>query len=337
MRDTVRRVGGTLLKSGLSVALVVLLLGRLDTEAVWHSVKHADVALLIAAGAVLILSNLAGSLQWGLLLRAQGLTPPWPTVISSFHIGLFFNNLLPANVGGDVARIHGVSGYSAGLSPVVSATVMDRLIGLFVIAAFGVAAAPLGMREVHQPVIYGSVVLTFLGAGAALLAARSRRLTRLALRPVRGLGFHALADRADRTLGSLRALALRTPVIVGVTGIAVGTQILRLYVHYLVARGLGIQVSQAALWTFVPVLAVVAALPVSLNGLGVREWAATRLLPHAGLAPEAAFAWQLTTAVVAMAISLSGAALFVRNALRPERREAAKAARVSSTMRGLDG
>ena len=317
MSDGLRRVGATALKGGLSLVLVVVLLGRLDLTAVWHSVQHADASLLIAAAGLLALSNLVGSLQWGLLLRAQGLTAPWLRIVSSFHIGLFFNNLLPANVGGDVARIHGVSGYSAGLSPVVSATVMDRLIGLFVVAAFGVAAAPLGMREVHEPLIYASVVVTFAGAAAALLAARSRRLTGLALRPLRGLGFATLADRADRTLGSLHALACRTSVIGGVMVISVGTQVLRLYVHYLVARGLGIRVSQAALWTFVPVLAVVAALPVSLNGLGVREWAATKLLPHAGLAPEAAFAWQLTTAVIAMALSLSGAALFVRHAIRP--------------------
>ncbi len=335
MRDALRRIGGTVLKSGLSLAIVVLLLARLDTQAVWHSVRHANLGWLAAAALVLVLSNLAGSLQWGLLLRAQGLAAPWPKIIASFHIGLFFNNLLPANVGGDLARIHGVSGYSAGLSPVVSATLMDRLIGLFVIAAFGVAAAPLGMREVHQPFIYASVVLTFVGAGAALLVARSRRVTRWALRPVRALGFTRLAERGERTFASLHALARRGSVIAGVLAIAVVTQVLRLYVHYLVARGLGIRVSQAALWTFVPVLAVVAALPVSLNGLGVREWAATKLLPHAGLAPEAAFAWQLTTAVVAMAISLSGAALFVRNAMRPARTPAAS--RESREERGIDG
>ena len=315
MRHLLRRAGGTALKSGLSLAIVVVLLSRLDTAAVWHSVRHADGGLLAAAAVVLVLSNLVGSLQWGLLLRAQGLTAPWPRIVSAFHIGLFFNNLLPANVGGDLARIHGVSGYSAGLSPVVSATVMDRLLGLFVIAAFGVAAAPLGMREVHQPLIYAAVVATFLAAGGALLAARSRRLTGWALRPVRALGFARVADRAERTAASLRLLARRTALIGGVTGISIGTQVLRLYVHYLVARGLGIRVTEAALWTFVPVLAVVAALPISLNGLGVREWAATQLLPHAGVAPEAAFAWQLTTAVVAMVISLSGAVLFVRQAL----------------------
>jgi uncharacterized membrane protein YbhN (UPF0104 family) len=299
-------------KVGLSLALVVVLLIRLDVRAVGASLARANWPPLVAAAMLLAVSNVLGSLQWGALLRAQGSTAPTSRIVSAYFVGLFFNNFLPANVGGDVARITSVAPYSPALSPTVSATVMDRLIGLFVIAAFGIVSAPLSMREVREPLIYALVAASFAGAGAALLAARSRALLALAVAPVRAMGASALAARAERTAASLRSLASRGGLLFGVMLFAALIQVLRVYVHFLVARALGIRVSEATLWTFVPILAVVAALPISLNGLGVREWAASVLLPSGGVPSAAAFAWQLTTALVALVVSLAGAVLFLR-------------------------
>ncbi len=299
-------------KTALSLGLVIFLAFRLDLARVVASLRGASWPLLAAAAGLLVVSNLLGSFQWVALLRAQGNTAPARRVVSAYFTGLFFNNFLPANVGGDLARGHGVARYSNGLSPTVSATLMDRLIGLIAIAAFGCASSPVSMREVQEPVIYAIVGLSFTGALGALVAARSERLRALATSPLRLVGMTDLARRVHRTLGHLGSLASRGKLVAGLLVFSAGIQVLRIYVHYLVARALGIRVSEATLWTFVPILAVVAALPVSLNGLGVREWAATVLLPAAGVRSEAAFAWQLTTYLVAFATSLAGAVLFLR-------------------------
>ena len=60
----------------------------------------------------------------------------------------------------------------------------------------------------------------------------------------------------------------------------------------------------------VPMLALAIVLPISLNGLGLRELVATRLLPQIGVGSEAAVSWQLATYLVQVAVSLVGGAIF---------------------------
>jgi uncharacterized membrane protein YbhN (UPF0104 family) len=152
----------------------------------------------------------------------------------------------------------------------------------------------------------------------------------LLLRPVRAVSSPAFTERAERAAASVLALAARSRLILGVMLLAGVVQVMRIYVHFLVAQALDIRLPHAALWAFVPILAVVAALPVSLNGLGVREWAATVLLPSVGVAPGAAFAWQLLTYAVAVVLSLAGAVFFLRDTVRASRPSMSLTAQVRS-------
>ena len=45
-----------------------------------------------------------GGLKWHILLRAQGDRRPFLACCGYTFVGVFFNNFLPANVGGDVMR-----------------------------------------------------------------------------------------------------------------------------------------------------------------------------------------------------------------------------------------
>ena len=60
----------------------------------------------------------------------------------------------------------------------------------------------------------------------------------------------------------------------------------------------------------VPVLGVAVVLPISFNGLGVREFVATRLMPEVGIGAESAIAMQLVTYLVQVTVSLVGGVVF---------------------------
>jgi glycosyltransferase 2 family protein len=88
-------------------------------------------------------------------------------------------------------------------------------------------------------------------------------------------------------------------------------QVSRIYVHYVVGLALGVQISVAYYFLFVPVLAALISLPISLNGIGVREGAAVVLFQMAGLTREQSFAIPFLTYVIAVLISLLGGLIFV--------------------------
>jgi uncharacterized membrane protein YbhN (UPF0104 family) len=78
-----------------------------------------------------------------------------------------------------------------------------------------------------------------------------------------------------------------------------------------VGLALGVQISIAYYFLFVPVLAFLISLPISLNGIGVREGAAVVLFQLAGLTREQAFSIPFLTYVIAVLISLLGGLIFV--------------------------
>jgi len=86
---------------------------------------------------------------------------------------------------------------------------------------------------------------------------------------------------------------------------------MRIFVHVLVARALGLKVDLAYFFLFVPLLAVIVSLPISLNGIGVREGAGILLFGLVGLDRASAFSLQFTTYLIAVAVSLIGGIVFL--------------------------
>ena len=93
--------------------------------------------------------------------------------------------------------------------------------------------------------------------------------------------------------------------------VATVVQLMRICVHVLVARALGIGLPFQYFLLFVPLLAVIVSLPISLNGIGVREGAGILLFGMVGLDRGSAFALQFGTYLIAVGVSLIGGLVFL--------------------------
>jgi uncharacterized membrane protein YbhN (UPF0104 family) len=100
-------------------------------------------------------------------------------------------------------------------------------------------------------------------------------------------------------------------LLLEVFGVALVVQVMRIGVHVLFARALGLRVDTAYFFLFVPLLAVIVSLPISLNGIGVREGAGILLFGLVGLDRASAFALQFGTYLVAVGVSLIGGMVFL--------------------------
>src|SRR5262249_1186810 len=80
---------------------------------------------------------------------------------------------------------------------------------------------------------------------------------------------------------------------------------------WLVGRALGAEVPASYYWILVPVVTLLTLLPISLNGMGVREWGTVLMLAPLGVSEATAltlaFLWFATFSVV----SLGGAIFYL--------------------------
>jgi len=307
------------LKLTISVGLLSLLLWRIRFDQFMATMRQADLTWLGLAWLLMLASNLLGSWQWGRLLRIADIRIPFWKVCAYYHVGLFFNNFLPANIGGDIARVADSSRHGAPKAAAVSAVLMDRLIGSVALAGVALITTLPALDQYRFVFIYLvlvgffflSVTLLWAVFHPALVPACQRLLARLGLRQ---LGPH-LAEFAAR----LEGYRGRRGLLIGLFAVAAVTQISRIGVHALVARALGISVPLPYFFLFVPLLAVIVSLPISLNGIGVREGAGVVVFGLIGVDRPHAFSLQFATYLVAVAVSLLGGLAFL---LRIPRRRA---------------
>lgn len=305
----------------ISVGLLWWLLGQLRGG--FQEVRAIDPKTLLPAGAVFALSTVLGAWQWSLILHRAGIRVSGWRLQALYWIGLFFNNFLPSNVGGDLVKVADVAVSTGRVARPVAGTLLDRMLGLSALVGLAfLGGALLGQDRPAGLPWWALLVLTLpvLLLSAGILSGRLGRVL-LAIRDRLRPG--TSGGRLRGLLRELQAYRSDPGFVIRLALLALLVQSLRVATHLMVARAMGIPLDPERILQFyvlVPVLGVAVVLPLSFNGLGVRELVATRLMPDVGITAESAFALQLTTYLVQVAVSLLGgvvfAAMMIRGRLR---------------------
>ncbi len=299
------------LKMALSIGLFVWLVRHYHVADALRETHSADPRWLGVAIGVFFVSNLLGSWLWGRLLALQGVEISFPRLAAYYFVGLFFNNFLPANIAGDLARISAARGHSGRAAPVFSATLMDRMLGALAVGTLGLVAILVAWPWFHDPVIDAVVVGLFVFSLLMYLAVFRRDLLRAVEWPFRALHLHGLEGRIARLMDELHGYRDQSTKLAGLLAFGALIQVMRVFMHLSVARALGLRVPAGAIFVLVPILACVVMLPISLNGIGVREGASVILFRLVGLSGGQAISFQLLTWVLAVIVSLLGGVIFV--------------------------
>ncbi len=258
-------------------------------------------------------STVLGAWQWTRILRHAGVEVSAARMQALYWVGLFFNNFLPSNVGGDLVKVADLAVDTGKVLRPLAGTLLDRVLGLSALVALAFLAG-LGLGGGAPAGIpwwaLGLLVLPTIGLAASLLSGRAGRgISSLAgyLLPAR------MAGRVRELLVELASYRAQPWFVVQLAALALVVQGLRVATHLAVAWAMGIELNLETVLAFyvvVPILGVAIVLPLSFNGLGVREFAASRLMPEMGIAPALAFSLQVATYFVQVAVSLIGGVIF---------------------------
>ena len=297
------------------VVVSLLLFGWLFRRVQWAQIgpalSQADPTWVWASAGVLLASHLLASYQWGRLLGAAGIELPFWKVSAYYLVGQFFNNFLPANVAGDFMRTLDASRTGSTRANALSTVILDRLIGTAALGGVAVVSTLPAIDRFHLAAAYAGVVIFFVGSVVILRAMLEPRVLATLERLLARIGLGRLSPSLDRLSGSLVEFRNRKRLLIELMCVAILVQVMRIGVHILFARALGLRVAPAYFFLFVPLLAVIVSLPISLNGIGVREGTGILLFGMVGLDRASAFALQFGTYLVAVGVSLIGGLVFL--------------------------
>jgi len=311
-----------LLKIVVTLAIIAFLFARVDLALMGRQLANANLALLLIALALYFSAIVAGAFKWQIVTRAQhNLPASFGDLLTYSLVGLFFGNLLPSNVGGDVVRAYGLARASGNNEAAAISVLVDRLMGLLAFLGSAVvmatlAAFTLTRGELEQIEIATVIATTLLLGGSALLFSRrvGQRVQALfdyapfaRVRPIAQRIYHALQVYRAR----YDALALNLLVSGGIV-------VITTLVWYTVALALGSDVPLLYFFLFNPLVAFVLLIPISFNGLGAKELTAMFFFGLVGMPSEIALAMSLIFHLLVVLTSLPGGILWWRQrALAP--------------------
>jgi len=147
-----------ILKVTVSVALMAWLLSSVDVARLRTRASGVSIGWLAVALVVYFANILASTWRWRLLLDAQNVHVPRPSLLSSYLVAGFFNNFLPSNIGGDVVRIRDTA-RQAGSKTIATAVVLVRGITVTNLASILGAVILIGLlNTLLRPVVLALVV-----------------------------------------------------------------------------------------------------------------------------------------------------------------------------------
>ncbi|MCA8941164.1 MAG: flippase-like domain-containing protein, partial [Planctomycetes bacterium] len=148
----------------------------------WTVVKNLDLLLFAAGAACYLFSLVFSSIRWWWLLRVNRVECSIVDSIRFTWIGVFFNNVVPGQTGGDVVKalyIMRHAGDSGRVAAVVSVLV-DRVLGLASLALLGAVVVLFFLDEFPEVAIgVWSVLAGVSLLGVVAFSKRIRRMIRL--------------------------------------------------------------------------------------------------------------------------------------------------------------
>lgn len=291
----------------VSIVLLVWVLRHVRWTELSQKLATAKLEWIVAAFAVNSVANVLGAWRWRLLLGSVGRRAPLGYLFGSYLVGLFFNNFLPSNVGGDVVRAASARKKAGGsYTENLTVVLVERMIGLLATLFLGGLAALLGhaawLGDKAAWALAGGFALSALGLFLALDAKVRHAVTRFLPRVPGAF--------VRRTIGKMLdafELFSRAPAaLAGNFVLSLGFQVLLVVHFWLIQFAFGESAPFLTFLVAVPLVFTAMMLPVGINGLGVREWAFVALLTRAGFDPASALALSLASYGIAVAQGLWG-------------------------------
>lgn len=288
-----------IIKSLISIGLLLWLGLTIRWQELAAALKGIDKVWLLAAVIAVVLSIVISTFKWQLVIKAQNRSAAWSFLWRTYWQGLFLNNFLPSSIGGDALRIIKAGQHLNDTAGGAASVIMERILAMAGIALTGLLGA----------LILGRMVVPVIGLFLVLLAV-TILITGLILSGAAPRGSGRIAQFLQQMAGHGREIRLHWIHLIGVIILSVVFQLLVVAVNYCLFRAL--HVSSVSWWEaayIIPVTSVIAMIPISINGFGVREGAYVQLLQNFQVSPTIAFSCSLLFAFLVSLCSLYGGLL----------------------------
>jgi len=299
-----------LLKVCVSACLIIFLLYRIGVSSLLTTIGSANFFYLLLAFSMVVFGIVISAYKWRLLLAVLDIHIELPTLLSYYFVSMFWRNFL-STIGGEAIKIYYVSKHSGRTVESFTSVFLERGTGLFALLLISVVTLIFG-KDVDVDVgVALVIVVLFTGYLVFLLAwfngylfERSMRLFGL-LKSI--FPIHKIRELRE----SVCMYKTHKKCLVKTLAISLVFQILSVITAaYVISLSLGLRIPLPYFFLFCPIIGMLSMLPISLNGIGVREGAYLFFFTKIGVSDAQSVSMSLIIYAMALVVSLIGGVVY---------------------------
>lgn len=290
-----------LVRLSVSVALLTWAISLLNPEIIIDTIRGSGVISFSAAIAINLLTFVTTGTRWFWMVSTREPNTPYLPHLAVYFRATFLNTFTPANLGGDVYRVIALKSNTLPAGDLLRLLIRERLLGLYsCLAVFAISWLwlPHNGLDFSNPFLWA-----FLLAVGAFLAPL-----------IAGTMGQQVKSRLRRLLGSSRLPQMENWVDTGTELFTASgteklflTSVLSMLLWILsikvVTAGAGLPVSFVQLAAVATLVEIARLLPLTVQGIGLREGVFAYLLATLGHDPDRAFAAG-TVAYIGLSIAI---------------------------------
>lgn len=292
-----------IVKITISILLISWLISNLDINTAWKVLQSFNGIYFFPLFMLNVIGIFLSVWKWWLVIHTSAKVPSLGFLTKLFWVGLFFNNFMPGRTGGDVIRAYGLTQKNQQTAKSMISVLTDRLLNFFALLILCLISflcvGNLGdftftFSDLNP---WWLLVTAFIGPMIWLIFKNSKPIQKFTL-PIRQ---------------ALRASIEKRHTLFAAFILAIVYQITMILSHVIVSKGLGQHIGLTHFFYLIPITAIVTLLPISINGIGLREGAFVVTFSLVGLATEEALSLSLIITLTTLLTSLIGGWFYITN------------------------
>jgi glycosyltransferase 2 family protein len=300
-----------LAKAAVTLALFYFLFRKLDLAGFMAGIREARLSLILFAFSCLWTGHYICIFRWRMLMRPLMPVLSVGRLFAIYCVGLFFNLAFPTLVGGDAVKLYYAGKPSKRYVESFAASFLDRdagMLGMMIIACSATLVHPVTLAGVPVILIVWAVFAAFIALNVAIfLPALHACMTGL----MRRCGLARAATKIDSVSEAFVKMSREPGALAGAVAISLLNQFIVISVVWITSTALGLSIGLGHFLVIVPTVTLISMVPVSLSGMGLREFAMVSLLAGLGAGRESAAALGLLCSGFVIVSAIPGGIIYL--------------------------
>jgi uncharacterized protein (TIRG00374 family) len=303
--------GKVLIRVGITLGLLAFLAYQMDLGKLLAILVSASPWLVLLGTLIHLLSVLLSVVRWRTILVNFDIHIDYSPLAKITFIGFFFNLFLPSGIGGDFFRAYYLSKRKdRGMSTTLTTTLLERSAGLCALLVIGTLSASFeDLRVEGVRLLYVFLVLVTLYLLGNLMLFHTwihRQISSF----LKKRNLEQIEAKMELVYSGLNALRGNKRSILVAFVLSLLIQFFTVVMVWVAALAIDIDAPFRVFLIFVPLINLSIMVPLTINGIGLRESLFYLLFSQIGLPVETAVSLSLVTFLLYLLTAIPGLIIY---------------------------